>query len=193
MRYHNITKDDMLQGEGLRVALWLAGCEHFCKGCQNPQTWDPNGGIEFDEAAKQEIFEQLEQDYIHGLTLTGGDPLHCSNLWDVTALAKEVKERFPNKTIWLYTGSEWVSIYAYEIMKYVDVVVDGEFVEELHDDNLWWKGSSNQRVINVQETLSKSSTPWEPILFCHNYTDVYGESIKYNVEVMSNKMCSCCG
>ena len=104
MRYHNITKDDMLNGDGLRVVLWVAGCGHHCKGCQNPITWDPNGGIPFDDAAKAEIFEQLDKDYISGITFSGGDPLYEANRADVTALAKEIKERYPKKDIWVYTG-----------------------------------------------------------------------------------------
>ena len=88
MRYHNITKDDMLNGDGLRVVLWVAGCSHCCRECQNPITWDPNGGIPFDEAAKKEIFDELEKDYISGITFSGGDPMHLSNEADVTALAK---------------------------------------------------------------------------------------------------------
>ena len=89
MRYHNITKDDMLNGDGLRVVLWVAGCEHCCKGCQNPVTWDPDGGLEFDEDAKREIFEQLDQPYISGITFSGGDPLHCANRGGVKQLAGE--------------------------------------------------------------------------------------------------------
>ena len=95
MRYHNITKDDMLNGDGLRVVLWVAGCDHGCKGCQNPVTWDPNGGLVFDEAAKQEIFEQMEKSYIAGITFSGGDPLHWRNVEEVTAFAKELKEKYP--------------------------------------------------------------------------------------------------
>ena len=110
MRYHNITKDDMLNGDGLRVVLWVAGCGHHCKGCQNPITWDPNGGIPFDDAAKAEIFEQLDKDYISGITFSGGDPLYEANRADVTALAKEIKERYPKKDIWVYTGYEWESV-----------------------------------------------------------------------------------
>lgn len=97
MRYHNITKDDMLNGDGLRVVLWVAGCDHGCKGCQNPVTWDPNGGLIFDETAKQEIFEQMEKSYIAGITFSGGDPLHWRNVEEVTALAKELKEKYPKK------------------------------------------------------------------------------------------------
>ena len=104
MRYHNITKDDMLNGDGLRVVLWVAGCNHCCKGCQNPITWDAAGGLLFDEAAKQEIFEQLDKNYISGITFSGGDPLHPANRADVRNLAREIREKYPNKTIWLYTG-----------------------------------------------------------------------------------------
>ena len=94
MRYHNITKDDMLNGDGLRVVLWVAGCEHCCKGCQNPMTWDPDGGLLFDDAAKAEIFDQLDKPYIEGITFSGGDPLHCANRDGVKALAREIKEKY---------------------------------------------------------------------------------------------------
>ena len=94
MRYHNITKDDMLNGDGLRVVLWVAGCSHCCKECHNPITWDPNGGLPFDEAAKQEIYEQLDKSYISGITFSGGDPLHSANRLDVRNLMEEIKEKF---------------------------------------------------------------------------------------------------
>lgn len=152
MRYHNITKDDMLNGDGLRVVLWTAGCSHCCKGCHNPVTWDPNGGLYFDEEAKKELFEALEKDYISGVTFSGGDPLHTANRECILKLAKEIKAQFPQKTIWLYTGFLWEQIEALEIMNYVDVVVDGEFEEDKKDTTLRWKGSSNQRVIDVKKT-----------------------------------------
>ena len=110
MRYHDITKDDMLNGDGLRVVLWVAGCSHHCKGCQNPITWDPEGGVLFDESAKQEIFEQLDKPYIEGITFSGGDPLHEKNVDEVTAFAREIKEKYPKKNIWLYTGYLWEDI-----------------------------------------------------------------------------------
>ena len=171
MRYHNITKDDMLNGDGLRVVLWVAGCEHCCKGCQNPMTWDPNGGLAFDESAKAEIFEQLDKSYIEGITFSGGDPLHCANREGVTELAKEIKEKYPNKNIWLYTGDRWENIVNYPIMKYVDVLVDGEFVLHKKDTNLMWKGSSNQRVIDVQATLAKENK-LVPVIHCGDYDDI---------------------
>lgn len=153
MRYHNITKDDMLNGDGLRVVLWVAGCSHCCPECQNPITWDPNGGILFDEAAKTEIFEELKKDYISGITFSGGDPLHVRNEGDVTALAREIRMKFPKKTIWLYTGGSWDSVKNREVVRYLDVLVDGEYECAKRDTQLHWRGSSNQRVIAVQESL----------------------------------------
>lgn len=153
MRYHNITKDDMLNGEGLRVVLWLAGCEHACPGCQNPITWDVNGGIPFDEAAKQEIFDELEKPYISGITFSGGDPLHTKNRKETGELINEIKSRYPNKNIWVYTGYEWQDVKQLPFMENVDVLVDGRFVEALKDVQLPWKGSSNQKVIDVAQSL----------------------------------------
>ena len=155
MRYHNITKDDMLNGDGLRAVLWVAGCTHKCKGCHNPVTWDIEGGIPFDEAAKEELFEAIKPDYISGVTFSGGDPLHPANHVEVAVLAKEIKETFPNKTIWLYTGFYWDEIKTLDVVKYCDVIVDGPFVQEEFDGKLHWKGSRNQRVIDVQETLRR--------------------------------------
>lgn len=164
MNYHNITKDDMLNGEGLRVVLWLSGCSHKCKGCHNPITWDCYGGIVFDENAKNEIFEQLEKDYISGITFSGGDPLHENNIVEVFELIKEIKQKYPTKNIWLYSG------YTYEnleksnlqedslrltIVKHCDVFCDGEFIEELKEKKLEWVGSSNQKVIRMKDILKK--------------------------------------
>ena len=168
MRYHNITKDDMLNGDGLRVVLWLAGCSHCCKECHNPVTWDPDGGLLFDDDAKQEIFEQLDKPFISGITFSGGDPLHAANRLDVRKLMKEIKEKYPDKTIWLYTGDSWEDILHYPVMKYVNVLVDGEFKVELKDTKLLWKGSSNQRVIDVQASL-KQTDPSNPVLHCKDY------------------------
>ena len=153
MRYNNITKDDMLNGDGLRVVLWVAGCTHHCKECQNPITWDINGGLEFDEAAKKEIFDELDKSYVSGITFSGGDPLHPQNRQPVFELAKEIKEKYPRKTVWLYSGFEWEEIKDLPIIPYLDVMVDGRFKLELLDTQLHWKGSSNQRDIDVPATL----------------------------------------
>lgn len=168
MRYHNITKDDMLNGDGLRVVLWVSGCSHCCKGCQNPITWDVNGGVLFDDAAKQEIFDQLDKPYISGITFSGGDPLHSANRMDVRALMAEIREKYPDKTIWLYTGDVWENVMHYPMMRYVDVLVDGEFMLEKRDVKLMWKGSSNQRVIDVQKSL-RQTDPSVPVLYCGDY------------------------
>lgn len=153
MRYHNITKDDMLNGEGLRVVLWVSGCSHHCKNCHNPVTWDPDEGLPFDKAAKEELFAALSKPYISGITLSGGDPLYCSNRPAIGELVKEIKNRFPDKTIWLYTGYTWEAISDLLFLPYIDVLIDGKFVESLKDPKLHWRGSSNQRIIDVKASL----------------------------------------
>lgn len=158
----------MLNGDGLRVVLWVAGCEHCCKECQNPITWDPNGGLLFDESARKEIFDQLDKPYISGITFSGGDPLHPANVLDVRGLMAEIRERYPDKTIWLYTGDIWENICHDPMMQYVDVLVDGEFHIAEKDEKLMWKGSKNQRVIDVQATLKQGDNA-EPVLHCGDY------------------------
>lgn len=155
MRYHNITKDDMLNGDGLRVVLWVAGCTHQCEGCHNPCTWNINGGIPFDEKAETELFDALDKDYISGVTFSGGDPLHPANASETGRLIKKVHKKFPDKTIWLYTGFLWEEICSMDFIKYVDVVVDGEFKKDLKDNTLMWRGSANQRVIDVKRSLKE--------------------------------------
>lgn len=155
MNYHNITKDDMLNGDGLRVVLWVSGCTHQCPECQNPITWDLAGGLPFDEDAENELFDALKPSYVSGITFSGGDPLHPFNQSEITRLAKKFKELEPEKTAWLYTGFSWENIKDLDIMKYIDVLVDGEFVADLKDNNLHWKGSANQRVIDVQKSLEQ--------------------------------------
>lgn len=155
MRYHNITTDDMLNGDGLRTVLWVSGCEHHCPECQNPITWDPDCGLIFDEKAEQELFSALDKPYISGITFSGGDPFFPGNRDCITSLIKKVKKLFPNKTIWLYTGYKWEDISYIDEIQFVDVIVDGRFEKDLKDVKLHWKGSSNQRVIDVKETLAQ--------------------------------------
>ena len=107
MNYHNITKDDMNNGDGLRVVLWLAGCEHHCKGCQNPITWDANDGLKFGIRERKEIYRELNKKHITGITFSGGDPLFATNKGTVFRLSKDIKEKVHNKTIWIYTGYTW--------------------------------------------------------------------------------------
>lgn len=155
MNYHDISKDNMLNGDGLRVVLWVAGCEHHCKGCQNPITWDADDGIPFDEEAKAEIYDQLSKDYIKGVTFSGGDPLYKGNRATVKELIENIKRDFPDKDIWLYTGYTEEEIEAdtelKEIADLVDVIVVGRFIEELKDFNFHWAGSTNQRVIRKEQ------------------------------------------
>lgn len=160
MNYHDITTDDMNNGDGLRVVLWLAGCEHHCKNCQNPVTWDVNGGLNFTETEKMELEKELSKSYINGITFSGGDPLHPNNRLEVYNLCKWIKEKFADKTIWLYTGYRWEEIknksfFRYEFLNYIDVLVDGKYEEFLKDVNYPWAGSLNQRVIDVKESLKE--------------------------------------
>lgn len=165
MNYHNITKDDMLNGDGLRVVLWVSGCTHRCIDCQNSQTWDVASGIEFDETAQKELFEALDKPHVAGITFSGGDPLHPFNRECIFKLAKKIKTEYPTKTVWLYTGYVWEDIeqaISKEDLKTIDVLVDGEFKKELNDNNLKWVGSSNQRIIDVSKTLAEGKV----VLFC---------------------------
>ena len=164
MRYHNITKEDMLNGNGLRVVLWVAGCSHACAECQNPVTWDIHGGIPFDENAKKELFLELDKDYIDGITFSCGDPLHMQNREEITKLSNEIKEKYPFKTQCLYTEYEWKDVKDLDIMKNLDVVIDGKFVIAQKDVKLKWKGSSNQNVIDVKKTRENQN---DIVLYCN--------------------------
>ena len=170
MNYHNIVHDDIRNGSGLRVTLFVAGCSHHCNECQNPQTWDIESGIPFDEAAKNEIFEELSKNYIAGITLSGGDPLHDDNVEEIYHFLKQVREKFPLKTIWIYTGYTYEHIVHWEfeweqpeskseayrasiVNNYCDVLVDGRFDKNKSDVNYHWAGSTNQRVIDIPKTI----------------------------------------
>lgn len=146
MKYHNILKDDMRNGDGLRVVLFVSGCEHHCRNCQNPITWDPNYGIEFDMDALCEIVRELQKKHVSGLTLSGGDPLHPCNRTEIETIARFLKKQFEKKTIWLYTGYTFDQIKTLPLLEYVDVIVDGRFVEELADVTYHWAGSTNQKI-----------------------------------------------
>lgn len=155
MRFHGIEKDSMLNGDGLRVVLWVSGCENKCKGCQNPQTWDKDSGKKFTSDTFDELIEELEKSYIKGLTLSGGDPLYPDNRYEVGQLCKLIKQELPNKDIWLYTGYLFEEIKHLKAIEYTDVLVDGKFVQELADVNYPWAGSTNQRVIDVKKSLEQ--------------------------------------
>ena len=163
MRYHNITKADMLNGDGLRVVLWLAGCSHHCQACQNPITWDANDGLIFDEEAKREVFAELEKSWCSGLTLSGGDPLFLGNRKAIRDLVMNVKQLYKDKTIWSYTGYTWEELIAQrevdknldDILNCIYVLLEGKFVMKLHDDRLHYVGSSNQRIIDVKKSIEE--------------------------------------
>lgn len=175
MNYIMIRTDDMLNGNGLRVVLFCTACDHYCKNCHNVETWQASNGNHFDDAAKETIYKELENDYIDGLTLSGGDPLNKSNLDDLLNLCKEVKNKYPNKTIWLYSGYTWDYIFdcvntvdvfgnqkRQEIISLCDVFVDGKFIEELADVKYPWAGSTNQRVIDIKKSLEQNKV----VLWC---------------------------
>lgn len=149
MRYAEIKTNDIANGEGVRVSLFLQGCHRHCKGCFNKSTWNPNGGKCFTGKEKRIIYRELERDEIAGLSILGGEPLEQSG--GVTRLLQEIKEAFPEKDIWLWTGWTYENVKDSELFQYVDVVVDGEFIEELKDITLKFRGSSNQRIIRLKE------------------------------------------
>ena len=164
MRYHNITKADMLNGEGLRVVLWVSGCSHHCHACQNAFTWDPFDGLEFDESAKKELFDELEKPWCSGITFSGGDPLFYGNREEIRKLVVEIFQKFPEKTIWLYTGYTWEELLEQaredknleDILNHIDVLLDGKFVLKLASEKIHYVGSSNQEIIDVAKSLKEN-------------------------------------
>ena len=164
MRYHNITKADMLNGEGLRVVLWTSGCIHHCPSCQNMLTWNENDGLEFDDDAVKEIYDELEKDWCSGLTLSGGDPLFTKNRETIANLVKNIKLLYPNKTIWSYTGYTWEELMEQrehddnlrQILDNIDVLLDGKFILKLKSLSAKYVGSSNQRIIDVKKSLEEN-------------------------------------
>ncbi|MBO5475676.1 MAG: anaerobic ribonucleoside-triphosphate reductase activating protein [Bacilli bacterium] len=157
MRYNKIRKMDISNGPGVRVSIFMQGCVFNCKNCFNPETHDFNGGKEFTDDTIERILELCDQDYIAGLSILGGEPMHPKNIEGTTKLAKAFKEKFPNKTIWSWSGFLFDrDLKDKEVMKYIDVLVDGQYKDELHDFRLEWRGSSNQRVIDVQKSLKNN-------------------------------------
>ena len=160
MNYEKIDKCSVSNGTGIRTVLWVSGCDIHCRNCQNPQTWDFNSGIPFTDDTMQELLYDLSKPYIKGCTLSGGHPLDPHNAPEVLKIVKRVKMVFPNKDIWVYSGYEWENIIKdetlREILKYTDVLVDGAYVDELRDISLAFRGSSNQRIIDVEKSLEQN-------------------------------------
>ena len=155
MNYNKIRKMDIADGEGIRVSIFFQGCDFHCKNCFNEETWDWDTGKEFTDLEIDKIIDLAKFDHINGLSILGGEPMHPKNIEGATKLAKRFKEVYPNKTIWAWSGFLFDYVQTKEISK-------GQFVEELRNPNLKWRGSSNQRVIDVQKSLKKG----EVVLYC---------------------------
>ena len=168
MNYALIKPRDIADGPGIRVSLFVSGCRHHCKGCFNPETWPFDYGAPYTEAVQNEILEKLSLPYIRGLTLLGGEPFEPENQPPLLALTKEVRRRYPEKTIWSYTGYTLETdilagklgdpAIAMELLRQLDVLVDGEFHLEEKDPSLRFRGSRNQRLIDVKKTLEAGET-----------------------------------
>lgn len=168
MNYGSIKKCDVANGPGVRVSLFVSGCTHHCKGCFNPETWDFNYGKPFDSEAEDKILGYLVPDYIEGFSLLGGEPFEPQNQPALTGLLRKIKYRFPEKQIWCYSGytidgdilnkdSRIRTEYTDEMIRYIDVLVDGEFKEELKNLSIKFRGSENQRLVDVHKTISSGS------------------------------------
>ena len=163
MRYLKISNFDTANGLGIGNVLWVSGCSHHCPQCHNPQTWDKNAGEEFTEEVLDNLLDKLKRPFIKRLTLSGGDPLFLGNRDEITNVVRKVKKNFPNIKIWCYTGYLWEEVKDLPCMDFIDVLVDGEFKVELRDITLPFCGSSNQRIINVKESLKKGCVVLEEI------------------------------
>lgn len=156
MRYNKIRKMDVSNGPGIRVSIFMQGCVFNCKNCFNPETHDFNGGKEFTEETINRVLELCEPEHIAGLSILGGEPMHPKNIEGTTALAKAFKEKYPKKSLWSWSGFLFDrDLKDKEVMKYLDVLVDGQYKDELRDPRLKYAGSTNQRAIDVQKSLQK--------------------------------------
>ena len=163
MNYADIKKIDVANGEGVRVSVFVSGCNHHCKGCFNQCAWDFNYGKKFTEKEEQQIIDYMNHDYISGHSLLGGEPLEPKNQEGLLPLVKKVKEKFPNKDIWCYTGFDFEKDVVEkmaknnettrELLKYIDIIVDGKFEEDKKDLKLQFRGSSNQKIVDVKKSL----------------------------------------
>ena len=157
MKYNKIRKMDISNGPGVRVSIFMQGCAFHCENCFNKETWDFNGGTDFTEETIKKVLELCDKDFIVGLSILGGEPMHPNNIDGTTSLAKAFKEKFPNKNLWVWSGYLFdKDLKDKEVLKYIDVLVDGQFINNLHNPTLKWKGSANQRVIDVQKSLKNN-------------------------------------
>ncbi len=154
MRYNLVRKMDISNGPGVRVSVFMQGCEFHCKNCFNAETWDFKGGKEFTDETIEAIINLCKQEHITGLSILGGEPMHPVNIEGTTELARVFKEECPEKNLWIWTGYLFdKDLKGKEVLNYADVIVDGQYVDDLHDPTLKWKGSSNQRVIDVKKSI----------------------------------------
>ena len=163
MRYNKIIENDVTNGKGVCVSFWIQGCPHHCPGCFNPETWDFDNGELYTPHTKWEIIKAINANgIIRNFSILGGEPMYPCNIEGTTKLAKAFKEKFPEKSLWAWSGYTFDNyLKDKEVAKYLDVVVDGQFIEEEKNPTLEWKGSSNQRVINVKESLKCNKIiPW---------------------------------
>ena len=156
MRYNLIRKMDISNGPGVRVSVFMQGCSFHCKNCFNPETWDFEGGKEFTDETIEKVLELCSKEHVKGLSILGGEPMHPKNIDATTKLAKAFKEKYPNKNLWVWSGFEFdKDLKGKEALNYIDVLIDGVYKDELHDPTLKWRGSSNQRVIDVQKSIKE--------------------------------------
>ena len=157
MRIIRIDKNNQVNGDGLRCVIWFAGCNHQCPGCHNPETWDFNCGHDLNIDDMDVIYDQLERDEISGITLTGGDPIYQYK--ELLPFLEQIKINFPNKTIWCYTGFNYEEIDHLPVMEFIDVLIDGRYISSLNPgiNKILWRGSTNQRIIDVQKSLDENS------------------------------------
>ena len=156
MRYNLIRKMDIANGPGVRVSIFMQGCSFHCKNCFNQETWDFEGGREFTDDTINKVLELCNKPEVKGLSILGGEPMHPTNIEGTTKLAKAFKEKYPEKNIWAWTGFKYEDIKDKDVFNYIDVLVDGQYKDELHDPTLKWKGSSNQRVIDIKESKKEN-------------------------------------
>ncbi len=162
MNYSEIIYTDMINGEGIRVSVFVSGCSHKCPGCFNQKTWDENYGKEFTDEVQQQIFDYFEKyrNHLKGLSLLGGDPTYDKNIEPLIAFINKFKQKFPEKNIWIWSGYKWEMIKRISkllsLVSLCDILVDGRFVETEKDLELKWRGSRNQRVIDIQKSLKEN-------------------------------------
>ena len=157
MKYAQIREMDVTNGNGIGVALFTQGCPYHCKNCFNPETWDFDKGTDWTKETENKIIELLKPEYITRLTILGGEPLIERNIEPLIALLKRVKGVYPDRQVWLYTGGDFEVLEGLyeEIFQYIDILIDGRYIDDLRDYKLKWRGSSNQRVIDVQKSLKE--------------------------------------